>query len=163
MIPGVPIWFGPEYGKGHGHVAINAGGGYMWSEDSGDMWVKKPIWQGALGWTDDIAGTPTAVPLMPGFAKGAWNLTRDMVANVHQGEMIIPAKIAAVVRRAVSQGAAANLRTVSQPVYNHFDNRTYQTNHSVTYTGDICVQANDPKAMERDMAQRARMSNLVRR
>jgi hypothetical protein len=163
MIPGVPIWFGPQYGGGAGHVAINAGGGFMWSEDSGNKWVKKPIWSGALGWTDDIAGTPTALPLTPGFAKGAWNLAKDMVANVHKGEMIIPAKIASVVRRAVSQGAAANLRTVSQPVYNHFDNRTYQTNHSVTYTGDICVQANDPKAMERDMAQRARMSNLVRR
>lgn len=35
---------------------------------------------------------------LPGFATGAWNLPRDMVANVHKGEMIIPADIASRLR-----------------------------------------------------------------
>ncbi|WP_395664563.1 hypothetical protein [Methylocella sp.] len=55
------------------------------------------------------AGQATVLGVASGlasFAVGAWNLPSDMVAQVHQGEMIIPAGPAAAVRSAFSQGAA---------------------------------------------------------
>ena len=41
---------------------------------------------------------------MPSFAVGAWELPGDMVANVHKGEMIIPAGPAAALRDGLSGG-----------------------------------------------------------
>jgi SLT domain-containing protein len=39
-----------------------------------------------------------------GYANGAWNLSSDQIAKVHQGEMIIPERIAGAVRSALTQG-----------------------------------------------------------
>lgn len=48
--------------------------------------------------------------VVPGFDIGAWNLSRDQLAMVHSGEMIIPAHIAGPLRATLSQpGAIANL------------------------------------------------------
>jgi hypothetical protein len=44
-----------------------------------------------------------AIP-MPGFASGAWNIAQDMVAVVHQGEMIVPAASAPMARAFFSGG-----------------------------------------------------------
>lgn len=44
---------------------------------------------------------------LPAFAAGAWNLPADMVAQVHQGEMIIPAGPAARMRSMASSGAVS--------------------------------------------------------
>ncbi|WP_026607098.1 hypothetical protein [Methylocapsa acidiphila] len=44
---------------------------------------------------------------IPGFATGAWELPGDMIAQVHQGEMIVPAGPAAALRGALSGGGAA--------------------------------------------------------
>ncbi|WP_034991202.1 hypothetical protein [Beijerinckia mobilis] len=43
-----------------------------------------------------------AASALPSFAVGAWSLPNDMVAQVHQGEMIIPAGPAAMMRSALS-------------------------------------------------------------
>ncbi len=43
---------------------------------------------------------------IPGFAAGAWSLPGDMVAQIHQGEMIIPAGPAAGLRSALSGGGS---------------------------------------------------------
>jgi len=45
-----------------------------------------------------------AASALPSFAVGAWSLPNDMVAQVHQGEMIIPAGPAAMMRSAFSGG-----------------------------------------------------------
>jgi hypothetical protein len=42
---------------------------------------------------------------IPGFAAGAWDLPSDMIARVHQGEMIVPAGPAGAMRDALSGGA----------------------------------------------------------
>ena len=43
---------------------------------------------------------------LPSFATGAWSLPADMVAQVHRGEMIVPAGPAARLRDAASGGGA---------------------------------------------------------
>jgi len=48
---------------------------------------------------------------LPSFAVGSWKLPRDMVAVVHQNEMIVPADIAARLRG--EAGAATSSQTVS--------------------------------------------------
>ena len=51
-----------------------------------------------------VAAVASAVP---SFASGAWRLPSDMVANVHAGEMIVPAGPAAMMRAAAGQGGSA--------------------------------------------------------
>lgn len=41
----------------------------------------------------------------PGFSKGAWRIDGDQVANIHAGEMILPASIAHAVRTALQTDA----------------------------------------------------------
>ncbi len=45
--------------------------------------------------------------LIPHFAAGAWNLPQDMLAVVHRGEMIVPARAADPLRRGVTGGVGA--------------------------------------------------------
>jgi hypothetical protein len=42
---------------------------------------------------------------LPGFATGAWNLPGNMAANLHAGEMVVPANFAAGLRSSVSSGS----------------------------------------------------------
>ena len=53
------------------------------------------------------AAVAAAASAVPSFASGAWSLPADMVANVHAGEMIVPAGPAALMRAAAGQGGAA--------------------------------------------------------
>ncbi len=46
--------------------------------------------------------------LLPSFAVGAWNLPNDMVAQVHAGEMIVPAGPAAALRSSLSGGGSGS-------------------------------------------------------
>lgn len=68
-----------------------------------------------FAWASPIMGPLAVVPaiaasglviaqqaLLPSFAVGAWNLPNDMVANVHKGEMIVPANAAGGLRNALS-------------------------------------------------------------
>jgi hypothetical protein len=162
---GAPIFFGPEYGNGDGHVAINAGGGMMWSEDADNRWEKKRIWPGALGWSTKLNGTTVAPSYgLKGFAKGSWNLEADMIAKIHKGEMIIPARVANIVRSVVTKGMAANLQAVSHPVISNIDARSYSTVTEEHYHGDIKLEnVNDPAQMHQELANRARLKNLARR
>jgi hypothetical protein len=43
---------------------------------------------------------------LPGYSQGAWNLSKDHTANVHAGEMIIPAGTAEVLRNAMRESLA---------------------------------------------------------
>jgi len=45
---------------------------------------------------------------LPGFASGAWSLPSDMIAQVHAGEMIVPAGPAAALRGALSGNGGAS-------------------------------------------------------
>lgn len=161
---GAPIFWGPERGGGAGHVAINAGGGQMWSEDTGS-WQKKGIWGGALGWSGTLNGKQVSSEFgLKGFANGSWDLPKDMIAQIHAGEMIIPAKVAHAVRGVLSKGTVANLATCSQPVYNHVDARSYSTTSSTTFTGDIINQGiQDPAEFSAAMKQQARTRALAKR
>ena len=47
-----------------------------------------------------------AASALPSFDAGAWSLPRDMVAQVHAGEMIVPAGPASLMRAAASGGGA---------------------------------------------------------
>lgn len=160
MPGGVPIWFGTSINP-DGHVAINAGRGMMWSEDSDNRWELKPIWSGALGWTDDIAGVQTA-EAKGGYAQGSWSLPADQIAQIHKGEMILPAKIASAVRSVVTKSQAAGLRTTAQPVYNT-DARSYSTTTSTNYTGDINLSGiQNPAEFANAMKQQNRTHALAR-
>lgn len=46
---------------------------------------------------------------LPRFARGAWDLPRDMFAQVHQGEMIVPANLAESMRSALMGGGVGGL------------------------------------------------------
>ena len=57
-----------------------------------------------------------------GYSQGAWNLSKDEVAKVHKGEMILPASLAEVVRDGVrksyaGQKASGGGNTVTIKVY----------------------------------------------
>lgn len=162
---GAPLWFGQEYAAGFGHVAINAGGGMMWSQDKNDRWEKKPIWPGVLGWSTTINGKQVAsAGSLKGFAHGSWNLPKDQIAQIHAGEMIIPAKIAEVVRAAVTKGQVANLSTTSHPVHSVVDARSYTTTNSTAFNGDIVLQGiQNPAEFSRAMKERERLQNLAKR
>lgn len=163
VAPGNPIFFGSSYGGGDGHVAIYAGNNMMWSEDTG-AWERKPVWPGVLGWADTINGTHVANATgLKSFARGSWSLPSDMLAQIHKGEMIIPAKVAEVVRSVVSKGQAANMNTRSHAAVTYVDSRSYSTSSDTTFTGDICVTAQDPMQLVRQMQARARLKNLARR
>ncbi len=74
------------------------------------------------------AGEATVLSVATGlasFAVGAWSLPSDMIAQVHQGEMIIPAGPAGALRSALSGGAG--------------DGGTVQVHHATNFT----VQAID--------------------
>jgi hypothetical protein len=63
---------------------------------------------------------------MASFATGAWELPSDMIAQVHQGEMIIPAGPAAAIRNGSSSlggagGQAVNVHVTHAPVINAID------------------------------------------
>lgn len=75
---------------------------------------------GIFGFLAPIMGPAAAGPAAAGqaavisvgtslasFDKGAWSLPSDMIAKVHQGEMIVPAGPAAAMRSALSGGGAA--------------------------------------------------------
>jgi len=51
------------------------------------------------------AGEATVRAVMPSYAVGAWSLPSDQIAQVHQGEMIVPAGPAAALRSALSNGS----------------------------------------------------------
>jgi hypothetical protein len=59
-----------------------------------------------------LAGQATVLAAgaaLPSFATGAWNLPSDMVAQVHRGEMIVPAGPAARMRDAAGGGAGGDV------------------------------------------------------
>lgn len=65
------------------------------------------------------ASVLAAKAALPSFAVGAWDLPSDMVAQVHRGEMIVPATAASALRGAIGQpGDAVNV--------------THQTHFNVT-------------------------------
>lgn len=171
---GVPVFFGAPHGRLQdgsiaGHVAISAGGGMMWSEDADNRWELKPVWNnGYLGWTDALNGVQM-IPGMHGFAKGSWEMPQDQIAQVHKGEMILPAQLAEAVRAAigggygVSSGALKNLHTTSAPCTSITQNHTHHTDASTHFTGDVTVVAQDPSEMANQLKQRARVVAMARR
>jgi len=73
---------------------------------------------GIIAWTENTAATiantiatdAEAIGSFLGFASGADNIPNDMVAQIHKGEMIIPAATAALVRAGnIGIGEMANL------------------------------------------------------
>ncbi len=64
-------------------------------------WVLAPIAAGAAFVAVEAYGA-----LMPSFDTGAWNLPHDMVAQVHAGELVIPAGIAGSMRDFFAGGGA---------------------------------------------------------
>ena len=59
-----------------------------------------------------VAGQATVLAAgaaLPSFAGGAWNLPSDMIAQVHRGEMIVPAGAAARMRDAASAGGGGDV------------------------------------------------------
>lgn len=50
--------------------------------------------------------------LLPSFAVGSWDVPSDMVANIHKGEMIIPARAAAGIRGMSSMGQFHDARAM---------------------------------------------------
>ena len=58
-----------------------------------------------------------AAGAVPSFAEGAWSLPADMVAQVHKGEMIVPAAAAAGLRDAVS-GSGGGVNVHQQTHFN---------------------------------------------
>jgi hypothetical protein len=61
-----------------------------------------------------VAGQATVLAAgagLPSFAVGAWSLPADMVAQVHKGEMIVPADPASQMRAAMTGGSGSGAAT----------------------------------------------------
>jgi len=67
-------------------------------------WIAKTGLMQSLGFIGNVIGLALGIP---SFDVGAWNLSNDMVAQVHKGEMIIPAQAAGALRSAMT-GAGAS-------------------------------------------------------
>lgn len=107
-----------------------------------------------------VSGSGITVDLphisLPGFAVGAWKLPTDMVAQVHKGEMIIPADIAARLRgevgapsgnspaSAIASAAMGGGGVVNVVINQHFGPSSVRS-------------ADDIAAISRDTAQRVRL------
>ena len=66
---------------------------------------------GALG---GIAGLfKTITSFLPGFDVGSWSVPNDMIAQVHQGEMIVPNSFADVARSMFSGGGGGGGSSLS--------------------------------------------------
>jgi hypothetical protein len=82
----------------------------QWAIDTGIMAALSAALNAATGGLGGILGSVAGVmKIAPpgGFATGAWELPRDMIAQVHAGEMIVPAGPAAAIRSgAAGLGAA---------------------------------------------------------
>jgi hypothetical protein len=86
---GVPVWW---TNGGYGHVALSAGGGYVWSNDilrRGKIdkvsidYITRNWGQRYRGWTEDINGvrvyTPPPLPAAP--AVGDWEAPKDRAGH----------------------------------------------------------------------------------
>jgi hypothetical protein len=58
-------------------------------------------------WTTYVHGTYKK--FLPSFNTGAWELPQDTVAELHKGEMVIPPKAAAILRRVVGDPSALGI------------------------------------------------------
>ena len=68
-----------------------------------------------------VAGQATVLAAgaaLPSFATGAWSLPSDMVAQVHRGEMIIPAGPAGQLRDAAASGGLGGVHVHHQTHFN---------------------------------------------
>jgi len=81
----------------------------------------KETFAGIFGFLSPLMGPAAAAPAAAGeatvaamasFDTGAWRLPSDMIAQVHQGEMIVPAGPAQNLRQALSGGASDAGNTV---------------------------------------------------
>lgn len=93
---------------------------------------------GIFGFLSPVMGPGAAVPAaageaavlavaagVPSMAVGAWSLPSDLIAQVHRGEMIVPAAPAAAMRSALSggqsAGGAVHVYVTHAPVINAVD------------------------------------------
>lgn len=84
------------------------------------------------------------------YAIGEWNVPNDMLANIHKGEMIIPAKESSILRR-ILMGPASPLSGASGPVAKAFAGMTamlFGMTHAVT--GAITALADATSQGQRD-------------
>lgn len=68
-----------------------------------------------------VAGQATVLAAgaaLPSFATGAWSLPSDMVAQVHRGEMIVPAGPAGQIRDAAAGGESGGVHVHHQTHFN---------------------------------------------
>lgn len=63
-------------------------------------------------WSTYLHGSYTK--FLPSFASGNWNLPQDTVAQLHQGEMIVPPQAAEVLRRILQNPAVLGIQQVPQ-------------------------------------------------
>jgi hypothetical protein len=90
-------------------MALTPGGGAtMGLQNAGNAWTGALHGKDKAGWSGFFAGGWNGLfgnnnsDGMPSYAVGSYELPKDQVAQVHKGEMILPASIAAAVRKSVS-------------------------------------------------------------
>jgi hypothetical protein len=68
-----------------------------------------------------VAGQATVMAAgaaLPSFAVGAWSLPSDMIAQLHRGEMVVPAGPAGQIRDAAGRGALGGVHVHHQTHFN---------------------------------------------
>ena len=73
-----------------------------------------------------VAGQATVMAVgagLPSFATGAWSLPADMIAQVHRGEMIVPAGPAAQIRDAAGASGGVHVHHQTHFTVNAMDSR----------------------------------------
>lgn len=99
---GALLWWNESVGGGAGHVAVADGKGNALNNWGGATNERTPIsrmtGKGYVGWSYANA--------LASYGQGTWSVGSNQTANIHAGEMILPAALAEQVRTSVREAQA---------------------------------------------------------
>lgn len=98
--PLVDLILGDSQGHAEAERIVAEKYGYPYDENSGsktgwEQLTESDGWNAAVDWLADK---------LPGRAEGDWNVSKNQISKIHQGEMVLPSRIAESVRKDLLSG-----------------------------------------------------------